>query len=30
MFALLLLKMDFDWSQGQDRRIWITRIVPAE
>jgi hypothetical protein len=30
MFATLLLQMGFDWSISQDRRVWITSIVPVQ
>lgn len=30
MLAVLLLKMDFDWTQAEDRRVWVTKIVAAE
>jgi hypothetical protein len=30
MFATLLLKMGFDWSVAEDRRVWLTRINTVE
>ncbi len=29
MFYSVLYKMGFDWNEGQDRRVWITRFTEA-